>query len=269
MRRLTNEEVKKRLNDIFQGKYDFSNIEYKDYNTPIKFICPVHGEIEMLPTNLFKGKGCKKCYHEKPSKKRSQREYVIQQINDKNIMNYEIVHIGENVRHKDYIILKCNKQFKNGEVHGEFPISINNFLRGKGCPICKSSHLEKNIMECLINNNINYELHKRFSDFNEKLTQTLDFYLPDYNIAIECQGRQHFISVSHFGGKNSLEKQIERDINKYNLCKEYNINLIYFLYDSLEKIDLSNIPIEKNFYNSKNTFDNLENLLNYLNSIKQ
>lgn len=37
--------------------------------------------------------------------------------------------------------------------------------------------------------NIKYERYKKFSWLKK---QNLDFYLPDYNIAIECQGIQHF-----------------------------------------------------------------------------
>lgn len=41
--------------------------------------------------------------------------------------------------------------------------------------------------------------------------QKLDFYLNDYNVAIECQGIQHFKECEHFGGKNGFIKTQERD----------------------------------------------------------
>ena len=46
-------------------------------------------------------------------------------------------------------------------------------------------------------NKIEYEYQKRFIWLGK---QSLDFYLPKYNIAIECQGEQHFKPVD-FGGK--------------------------------------------------------------------
>ena len=58
--------------------------------------------------------------------------------------------------------------------------------------------------------------------------QSLDFYLPDYNIAIECQGIQHFEPIDFFGGEEKFDEQIERDRIKYNLCKNNNINIIYY-----------------------------------------
>ena len=74
--------------------------------------------------------------------------------------------------------------------------------------------------------------------------QSLDFYLPDYNIAIECQGEQHFKPVD-FAGKGEewaeilFKKNVERDKNKIRLCEEKQINLFYINYNEniFEKIN--------------------------------
>ena len=56
----------------------------------------------------------------------------------------------------------------------------------------------------------------------------MDFYLPDYNIAIECQGQQHFKDV-YFDGKTSLlEENIKRDQIKKNLCEEHGLKIYYY-----------------------------------------
>ena len=64
--------------------------------------------------------------------------------------------------------------------------------------------------------------------------QHLDFYLPDYNIAIECQGIQHF-EPTDFSKNDSEETKnknfkyvIENDIKKKNLCEKNGIKLLYF-----------------------------------------
>lgn len=66
--------------------------------------------------------------------------------------------------------------------------------------------------------------------------QSLDFYLPDYNIAIECQGIQHFQPVDYAGlGKQWAEKQLllnqSRDKKKKELCEENGVKLCYVNYD--------------------------------------
>lgn len=58
--------------------------------------------------------------------------------------------------------------------------------------------------------------------------QSLDFYLPDYNVAIECQGMQHFEEIEHFGGKQGFDECIKRDNLKKDLCAKHNIKLLYY-----------------------------------------
>ena len=73
----------------------------------------------------------------------------------------------------------------------------------------------------------------------------LDFYLPDYNIAIECQGIQHFVPIKYFGGEEKLNRQLKYDKIKKELCKEHNIEILYFC--------------EKR-YKFENVFNDIENL---------
>lgn len=58
--------------------------------------------------------------------------------------------------------------------------------------------------------------------------QSLDFYLPDYNIAIECQGKQHFEPFHFFNGEEGLIETKERDKKKMELCKHNNVKLLYY-----------------------------------------
>ena len=38
----------------------------------------------------------------------------------------------------------------------------------------------------------------------------LDFYIPSKNIAIECQGIQHFRPIEKFGGEKEFEKVVSK-----------------------------------------------------------
>lgn len=60
--------------------------------------------------------------------------------------------------------------------------------------------------------------------------QRLDVYLPDLNLAIEYQGKQHTESIEFFGGQASLDMNIERDARKARLCKENGIDMIFVYY---------------------------------------
>jgi very-short-patch-repair endonuclease len=99
----------------------------------------------------------------------------------------------------------------------EFWNMPSNLLSGQGCPFCSKSKLENEVSTLLYKNNIEYVGMKR-----------LDFYLPQKNIAIECQGVQHFKESEFFGGKEAFESQLARDAEKKRLCEENDIKLLYF-----------------------------------------
>ena len=97
------------------------------------------------------------------------------------------------------------------------------------------SHLETEIEKLLIDNNIKFEKQKTFRWLVNENHMYLDFYLPQYNIAIECQGNQHFNDKSFFKS-NDFNKILERDIKKNKLCYENNIRIIYYTHEN--KYDL-------------------------------
>ena len=138
-------------------------------------------------------------------------------------------------------------------VHGEFWQKPTNHLSGCGCQICKESKLEKKMSFLLIKNNISFYYQKKFEWLGR---QSLDFYLLDYNIAIECQGKQHF-GIGGWGENYNFEEQKKLDEKKYNLCKNNNIKLIYF-------VDKVNYNISKNFFTEDNIFFDINGLYNII-----
>ena len=110
--------------------------------------------------------------------------------------------------------------------HGEFWQTPDKHLQGEGCPICKSSKLEKKVRDFLIGNNITFTRQAHFDWLGK---QSLDFYLPERKIAIECQGEQHFKEYTgKLKVKTPLEKRIRLDITKNELCEENGIEILYF-----------------------------------------
>ena len=103
-------------------------------------------------------------------------------------------------------------------------------------------------MHILYDNNINFVYEKRFEWLKgiKNGLSSLDFYLPNYNIAIECQGEQHFKKSLYIRSKYSFEDRVANDILKYNLCKEHGIPLIYILPKKMMKY--SRFPIFKSIY---------------------
>ncbi len=119
-----------------------------------------------------------------------------------------------------YLKLKCNKC---GNIWNT--CTYYNFTQLKGCPKCKQSHLEIQIENFLKLHNISFIAQKKFNWLGY---QSLDFYIPSKNIAIECQGRQHFKGDDYFGKEESFKKTLERDCRKKELCDKNNVKLLYF-----------------------------------------
>ena len=126
------------------------------------------------------------------------------------------------VNNKTKVCIVCSE-------HGEFWQRPDSHLYMKtGCPKCTEFEGEKTLYNILINEFCNVEYQKHFSWLGR---QSLDFYLPDYNVAIEYQGRQHFEPVSIFGGVKNFWKQLTNDLKKHNLCIKNNVKLYYVTFE--------------------------------------
>ena len=66
-----------------------------------------------------------------------------------------------------------------------------------------------------------------------------DFFLPEYNLLIEFQGKQHETAIDYFGGESRFNIQIENDKAKKDFAIQNNIELLeiwYYDYDNIEQI---------------------------------
>lgn len=124
---------------------------------------------------------------------------------------------------------KCKQYFIQNPAH---------HLSGCGCPRCNSSKGENRIALYLHTNKVTYIKEKRFKECKDKNPLPFDFYLPDYNICIEFQGKQHYEPVNFFikHQKDSFELRLLHDKIKRDYCKEHNIKLVEIKYDeNIEK----------------------------------
>lgn len=120
----------------------------------------------------------------------------------------------------------------------EVEIIGKNLLNGStsSCGCVKSSG-ETKLNEVLKQLNIKFETQKTFENCQNILPLKFDFYLPEINTIIECQGKQHYEPVEIFGGKKRFEQQIKCDRIKENWCKDNNIKLIKIPYYEYKNIN--------------------------------
>jgi hypothetical protein len=53
-------------------------------------------------------------------------------------------------------------------------------------------------------------------------------------MGIECQGKQHFEAVKHFGGLQGYKTRFLLDKNKKELCKEHNVRILYYTHEDYD-----------------------------------
>lgn len=124
------------------------------------------------------------------------------------------------------------------------------------------SSLERYIKNFLVEENYVFEVQKTFTWLVYEEPLKLDFYIPGLNVAIECQGVQHYKPVELFGGESSFVVQKSRDKRKYDLCLDNNITIIY-----IPDKNIDNKLIEESIYYS-NTVKTTKELKEKLNSLK-
>ena len=88
----------------------------------------------------------------------------------------------------------------------------------------------------LENNNIEYIRQYKFKDCKDKRALPFDFYLPQYNLCIEYDGKGHFQKVDYYGklADDKLQENYEyvkkHDKIKTEYCKNHNIKLLRISY---------------------------------------
>lgn len=242
--RIDKEDFIRRSKEVHGDKYDYSKVEYIDTQTKVCIICPEHGEFWQTPNNHLQGQGCKKC---KGLNKYTTEEWV-EKAKQVHGDKYDYSKV-EYVSAKTKVCIICPE-------HGEFWQLPYAHIKGQGCPSCDMSHLENEVHQILIKHNIKFINE---SDLNGKLGRLrVDFYLPELNLVIECQGGQHFYPAFDRRNKQRAEeihkKVVERDIRKRKILDKNQINVLYYC----SKDDFKVKYFEDNEFNGLYCNDNLK-----------
>lgn len=213
---MSEDEFIRRAREIHGDNYDYSKVRYTNSHTEVCIICPIHGEFWQKPSKHLYGQGCPKC----SGKGKTTEDFIreARQIHGDKYDYSKVIYIDALTK----VCIIC-------PIHGEFWQRPHDHLTGKqGCPKCLMSKSEEEIYNFLNDNRIDFIYQASKKDFKWLGKQRIDFFLPKYNIAIECQGIQHFKSKDFFGGEEGLKTILKLDERKRKLCLENNIKTIYY-----------------------------------------
>lgn len=220
---------------IHGDEYDYSKVIYNGNKKKVTIICLKHGEFKQRPNDHLNGNGCPACY----GKRKSNTMEFIEKANKKHFKMYDYSKV-EYIDAFTEVCIICPK-------HGEFWQTPSNHIGSKTrCPQCNSenkSNGEKELGKILTSKGISFLKDKKFEWLKYKRALRLDFYLPEYNIAIEVQGKQHYFPIEYYGGIEDFKLRQLRDRIKYQLCTEHGVKVLY-IDEKLKDIDNLLLEIE-------------------------
>ena len=121
------EKFKFKSNKLYNFKYDYSKVHYKNIHTKVIIICPEHGEFLQSPNNHQRGHECFKCTgHVKVT-----LEKFLERSKEHhgNKYDYSKVKIDEKVNNQSKLKIIC-------PIHGEFKQRMMTHVKGRGCEEC-------------------------------------------------------------------------------------------------------------------------------------
>lgn len=224
--KLTTEDFIKKSNEVHNFKYDYSESVYVSTKKPIKIICKVHGAFYQRANTHLNGSECPLCS-------------LNQKRKDTSTFIEDAIKIHGN--RYDYSKTNYTNAYSKIEIickkHGSFFQLPATHLTGSGCPVCRMSHGEINIIKFFEKYGISYESQKAFNGLKDKNNLLFDFYVPSKKLLIEFNGRQHYEPVDHFGGIEAFNTLKKHDNMKELFAKENGFELLVIKYtDELDEV---------------------------------
>jgi hypothetical protein len=185
--KINKEEFFNRAKKLFGDKFDYSEIDYKNFNTPIKIICPEHGSFLQSPKNhLDTLHGCPKCsLNSRVDLRRSSVDDFINKSKKIHGDKFDYSKVDYKNTHSKVEIICPN--------HGSFLQTPAHHLQGIGCPQC-AGNIKYTNQSFIDKAN---EIHK-----GKYLYDNLDYQGANKKVTITCPKHGDFsqVAASHLQG---------------------------------------------------------------------
>ena len=219
----TTEQFIEECKTVWGNKYDYCKVNYINASTKVCIVCPEHGEFWIKPrsfVNKAHPRGCSKC---------SGRELTAEDF----IALASKIHNGK----YDYSATVYNGMHEYVEFicpeHGKIRQKAYLHLDSCGCPQCakKINVNETKLFNFLSEAMPEYDFVHGYRDKDMLGRQEFDIYSEKHKIAIEYQGKQHYLPIAYFGGDFAYKRQMEWDAIKAKAAEKNGVRLFYFTYD--------------------------------------
>jgi very-short-patch-repair endonuclease len=203
-------------------KYDYSLVEYISCIENVTILCNIHGKFLQNPSVHLQGFGCKECGIIKCS---SARKSNTEEFVEKSLFIHGNKYDYSKVEYTD----SMNDVSIICKIHGVFLQKPNGHLQGRGCWSCVNK-TESKLFEKI--KNMYPTIVTQFKQEWCKKTKCLpyDFCIPEHQIIIELDGRQHFRQVMNW---QSPEQTFENDKFKEQCANDNNYSVIRLLQEDV------------------------------------
>ena len=231
----------------FGNTVNYSEVEYKGYRSPVKLTCNICGNIyyqapEDHLNSSINTHGCSNCNEVYLKRLYSIKfsEFLIKarKIHGNNYTYFENEFVDYNTPMKIFDNIRDEFFYQAPKYH----------LKGHGNNECQNSIGEYLIKAWLISNNIKYK--PRVSIIGLIYGRNIDRVEIDFIIEvdgviiwIEYNGKQHYEETPFFykNNKTTFQKQLQRDSNVREYCKNNNIKLLEIPYTYKDHNSINNL----------------------------
>jgi len=221
--------------------YELLDDKYISCKTKMRFICHKHEDkgiqYNSVDNIIHNHHVCKYCGYQHLSEvKQISKEQVIQLCKEKNVE-----YIDQYLKNGEtYIQYQCIQHKSDGIQE----MSLDHFRASLvPCRFCQITQGEFKVKTFLDKYHILYNFQHTFPDCKNIYVLKFDFYLPEYQIAIEYDGKQHYEPFNYFDTEEENIKAFKdgqyRDRLKDEYCKNNSIHMIripYWDFNHIEQI---------------------------------
>lgn len=215
--------------------YNYSKTVFTGMHMPITVICNKHNEEftqSKAQNHLENEFNCPTCLQNRYDEHRESIRLSIHEVK-KRIKEIhgdfiEVIDFKNYSNVESKILFRCNRFDWHNDFYSTFHMATGR--DSSGCPICKMSKGQREIILILNRKGISHETEKYFKELGKK---RFDIFINDLNLIIEYNGRQHYIPVEPFGGEKGLKRTQNSDKLKKQYCIDNQINYEVIRYDEV------------------------------------
>lgn len=225
----TTEDFKDEVRELVGSEYVVEG-DYERYDIPIEILHKGCGTVQSYrPATFLKNPKCLFCFPRRSGTIARKSKRIVQEEIDR-ISKGTFKIIGE---YRSRTTPVAVEHTVCGEIFMWYPNAVDD--GSLKCGTCSGTSGEQAIEGILIRSGVAYDT--QYSIKESGSMRRYDFHLPQYKALIEFDGSQHFNSIEHWGGEESLAEINKVDEEKTNIALDNGFKILRIKYTEYYNLD--------------------------------